>query len=158
VKVETSVTINRPAEELFAFWRNFQNLPRVMEHLEFVTQIDERRSHWRLRRPTGKCLEWDAEIINEHPNELIAWRSLDGSDVRHAGTIRFRPAPSGRGTRVKLAVEYEAAGGKLASSLAKLFHVSPEQQIRDDLRRFKEIMEAGETSENRSRGTVARWK
>ncbi len=144
VKVEKSVTINRTPEELFSFWRNFRNLPRVMEHLEWVDCYDERRSKWRVRRPGGKAIEWDAEIINEHPNELIAWRTLEGSDVRHAGTIRFKPAPGARGTEVKLAVEYEVAGGKIISSLAKLFRHAPDQQIREDLRHFKQIMEAGE--------------
>jgi uncharacterized membrane protein len=142
VKVETAVTINRPPEELFAFWRDFRNLPRVMEHIEWVDCHDERRSKWRVRRPGGKHLEWEAEIINEHPNELIAWRTLEGSDVRHAGSIRFTPAPGARGTEVKLAVEYE--GGKLANAVARLFHHSPEQEIREDLRHFKQIIEAGE--------------
>lgn len=144
VKMEKAVTINRTPEELFAFWRNFTNLPRVMEHVEWVDCHDEKRSRWRIRRPNGKFLEWEAEIINEHPNELIAWRTLEGSDVRHAGTIRFRPAPGARGTEVKLAVEYEVGGGKFTSAIAKLFRHSPEQQIREDLRHFKQIMEAGE--------------
>jgi uncharacterized membrane protein len=97
-----------------------------------------------MRRGKDKHLEWEAEIINEHPNELIARRSLEGSDVRHAGTIRFTPAPGARGTEVKLAMEYEAAGGSVASALAKLFRHSPEQQAREDLRHFKQLMEAGE--------------
>jgi uncharacterized membrane protein len=143
IKVETAVTINRSPGELFAFWRNFENLPRVMEHVESVQCLDERRSRWRVSGPGDKTIEWEADIINEHPNELIAWRSLEGSDVRHAGTIRFRPAPGARGTEVKLAVEYEA--GKFTNMIAKLFRHSPEQQIREDLRHFKQIMEAGET-------------
>ena len=138
------MTINRPAEELFSFWRNFENLPRVMEHVESVRILDSSRSHWVVRRPGNKTIEWDAEIINEHPNELIAWRTLEGSDVHHAGTIRFTPAPGGRGTEVKLAVEYEVAGGKFIASLAKLLRRSPEQQMREDLRHFKQIMETGE--------------
>lgn len=142
VKVEKSVTIERSPDELFSFWRNFENLPRVMEHVEAVQCFDERRSHWRVRQTDDKAIEWDAEIINEHPNELIAWRTLEGSDVRHAGTIRFAPAPGARGTEVKLAVEYEA--GKLANAIARLFRRAPEQQIREDLRHFKQIMEAGE--------------
>lgn len=144
IKVETCVTINRSPEELFSFWRNFENLPRVMEHIEWVQCLDERRSKWRVQGPGGKEIDWEAEIINEHPNELIAWRTLEGSDVRHAGSVRFRPAPGARGTEVKLAVEYEVAGGKLTSGLAKLFRHDPEQQIREDLRHFKQIMETGE--------------
>ncbi len=142
IKVEKSVTINRSPDELFAFWRNFENLPRVMEHVESVQCLDARRSRWRVRGPNDKRLEWEAEIINEHPNELIAWRSLEGSDVRHAGTIRFQPAPGARGTEVKLAIEYEA--GRITNAIAKLFRHSPEQQIREDLRHFKQLMEAGE--------------
>jgi uncharacterized membrane protein len=143
VKVEAEITIQRTPEELFSFWRDFTNLPRVMEHLESVECYDERRSHWRMRRPSGKAIEWDADVINEHPNELIAWRTVEGSDVRHAGTIRFTPTPDGSGTEVKLAVEYEVTGGKLTAAFAKLFHQSPEQEIREDLRRFKQLMEEG---------------
>jgi uncharacterized membrane protein len=148
IKAETSIVINRTPEELFGFWRNFENLPRVMDHVESVKCLDETRSHWRVRRSNDKYIEWDAEVINEHPNELIAWRTLEGSDVRHAGTIRFTPAPGGLGTEVKLAVEYEAAGGKFADSLAKIFRRSPEQQMREDLRCFKRLMEAGEIPVN----------
>ncbi|HMJ91770.1 MAG TPA: SRPBCC family protein [Candidatus Acidoferrum sp.] len=143
-RVEKVVTINRRPEELFSFWRNFENLPRVMEHIESVECQDRRRSHWRLRWPKNKVVEWDAEIINEHPNELIAWRTLEGSDVQHAGSIRFTPAPGARGTEVKLAVEYETS--KFANFLAKVFRRSPEQQIEEDLRRFKQLMEGGETT------------
>jgi uncharacterized membrane protein len=144
VKTEICFTINRPREELFAFWRNFENLPFVMEHVESVERRDEWRSHWRVRRSKGKVIEWDAEVVNEHPAELIAWRTLEGSDVRHAGTIRFTPAPGGWGTEVKLAVEYEVAGGTVSNALAKMFRCSPEQQMREDLRHFKQLMEAGE--------------
>jgi len=145
VKVEESVVITRPPAELFAFWRNFENLPRVLQHVESVKIIDGGRSHWRAHRPNGGEVEWDAEIINEHPNELIAWRTLEGSDVHHAGTIRFAPQPDGRGTQVKLAMEYEAPGSKFIQALAKLFGRSVEQQVREDLRRFKQLMETGES-------------
>lgn len=143
-KAEISMTINRAPEELFAFWRNFENLPQVMKHVESVTCEDDRFSHWRVWRSKDKQIEWDAEVINEHPNELIAWRTLEGSDVHHAGSIRFTPAPGGRGTEVKLAVEYEATG--FADMLAKLVRRSPEQQMREDLRHFKQLMETGETA------------
>ncbi|HEY0551821.1 MAG TPA: SRPBCC family protein [Verrucomicrobiae bacterium] len=142
VKAEITLTINRPAEELFAFWRNFENLPRVMEHVESVQCLDERRSHWRARRSTTEQIEWTADVINERPNELIAWRTLEGSDVQHAGSIRFAAAPGGFGTEVKLAVEYETSG--FADMLAKLGRRSPAQQMREDLRHFKQLMEAGE--------------
>jgi uncharacterized membrane protein len=144
IKVEETVTIARPAEELFSFWRNFENLPRIMEQVESVECQDERRSHWRVRQPGGGVIEWDAEIINEHPNELIAWRSLEGSDVRHAGSVRFRPVSGG--TEVKLTIEYEAGGGRLVTAVAKLFRSAPEHQIREDLDQFKRIMESGRNS------------
>jgi len=141
-RVEKVITINRTPEELFSFWRNFENLPRVMEHIERVECLDQTRSHWRMRWPKDKCVEWDAEIINEHPNELIAWRTLEGSDVQHAGSVRFSPAPGARATEVKLAVEYETS--KFANFIAKVFGRSPEQQIEEDLRHFKQLMEVGE--------------
>jgi uncharacterized membrane protein len=144
VKFEKSVTINRRPEELYAFWRNFENLTRVMKHVESVECQDERRSHWRARVSDDKIVEWDAEVINEHPNELIAWQSLPGSDVRQAGTVRFTPAAGGLGTEVKLAIEYEVAGGSFTSGVAKALRRSPEQQIHEDLRHFKQLMEAGE--------------
>jgi len=143
IRVEKVVTINRSAEDLFAFWRNFENLPMIMEHVEWVECLDQRRSRWRIRWPKDDLIEWEAEIINEHPNELIAWRTLEGSDVRHAGSVRFAVAPGGRGTEVKLSLEYEGAG-KFAQFMAKLFRHSPEQQISEDLRHFKQLMEAGE--------------
>ena len=142
VRTEISTTINRRAEELFAFWRNFENLPQVMEHVESVECLSPARSHWRVRISEDKLIEWDAEIINERSNEMIAWRTLEGSDVQHAGSIWFKPAPGEMGTEVKLAIEYSA--GKFADFMAKIFRRSPEQQIREDLRHFKQIMEAGE--------------
>ena len=142
VKTEIIMTINRPAAELFAFWRNFENLPHVMENVESVQCLDAKRSRWRARRSEDRQIEWEAEVINEHPNELIAWRTLEGSDVQHAGSIRFTPAPGGLGTEVKLAVEYETSD--FADMLAKLARKSPAQQMREDLRHFKQLMEAGE--------------
>ena len=144
VKVERTVTVNQPPAELFAFWRNFENLPLVMKHIESVERLDDKRSHWRARRSEDKFIEWDAEVINEHPNELIAWRSLEGSDVRQAGTVRFTPAPGGLGTEVKLTIEYEVPGGFFTNALAKMLRRSPEQQIYEDLRHFKQLMETGE--------------
>lgn len=156
------MTINCEPEELFAFWRNFENLPRVMKHVESVTCQDDRHSHWRVWRSEDKQFEWDAEVINERPNELIAWRTLEGSDVHHAGSIRFAPAPGEMGTEVKLAIEYEATG--FAVMLAKLARRSPEQQIREDLRHFKQLMETGETPTtqgqpaSRSKDVVAKYE
>jgi uncharacterized membrane protein len=144
IHVEKSITINRSPNELYAFWRSFENLPRIMQHLESVTPIDSERSHWVAIGPAGKKFEWDAEIYNEKTNELIAWRSLSESDVVHAGSVRFEAGPPGRGTRVTVVVNYNVTGGKLTALFAKLFGGEPGQMIEDDLRRFKQLMEGGE--------------
>jgi uncharacterized membrane protein len=144
IKVEKSVTVDRPREELFRFWRNLENLPRFMNHLESVRQIDDRRSHWVARAPAGATVEWDAEIYNEKENRLIAWRSLENSDINHAGSVRFEEGPNGRGTEVKVVINYQAPAGKLGTAVARLFGEEPEGQLEDDLPRFKQLMEAGE--------------
>jgi uncharacterized membrane protein len=142
IKVEKSVTVDRPPEELYRFWRNLENLPRFMNHLESVIELDDRRSHWVAKAPAGAKVEWDAEIYNEKQNELIAWRSVENSDVNHAGSVRFEQAPNGRGTEVKVVINYQAPAGKLGTALAKLFGEEPEIQLEDDLPRFKRLMEA----------------
>src|SRR5262249_13537794 len=119
IKVEKSVTINRPPAELYRFWRNFENLPRFMNHLESVKKMDDRRSHWVAKAPAGTRVEWDAEVYNEKEDELIAWRSLENADINHAGSVWFRQAPNGRGTEVKVVINYEPPGGKLGASIAK---------------------------------------
>ncbi len=144
VKVEKSVTINKPAAELYRYWRNFENLPRFMNHLEAVNVIDQKRSHWVAKAPAGTSVEWDAEIYNEKENELIAWRSLEGADVDNAGSVRFESAPGGRGTVVRVSLKYDPPAGIIGAAIAKLFGESPDQQIDEDLRRFKQVMEAGE--------------
>jgi uncharacterized membrane protein len=146
VKVEKSLTINREPAELFSFWRNFENLPRFMNHLEEVRVTDQTHSHWVAKAPAGAAVEWDAEVYNEKPNELIAWRSLEGSDVDNAGSVHFTPAPSGRGTEVRVSLKYDPPAGKLGALVAKLFGEEPEQQVDEDLRRFKQLMETGETA------------
>jgi uncharacterized membrane protein len=146
VHLERSITVDRPAAELYHFWRNFENLPRFMHHLESVRVLDNRRSHWVANAPAGRVVEWDAEIINERENELIAWHSLEGADVDHAGSVRFRPAPQGRGTEIRVSLQYYPPAGKVGATLAKLLGEAPEQQIHDDLRRFKQIMETGEVA------------
>lgn len=144
VRVTRSITIDRPVEVLFAFWRNFENLPRIMNHVESVRVLDNQRSHWQTRGPAGRSIEWNAEIINEHPNELIAWRSTADSEVQHAGSVRFSTAPGSRGTIVKVALEYHPPAGAFGVAVAKLFGESPGKQIAVDLRRFKQLMETGE--------------
>lgn len=144
VRVEKTVTINKPAEELYQFWHNFENLPTFMKHLESVQVLDLRKSHWVAKAPMGQKVEWDADIINDQPNQLIAWASVEGADVDNSGFVRFQPAPGDRGTEVKVVLEYSIPGGAVTSALAKLFGEEPEQQIGDELRRFKQLMEAGE--------------
>jgi len=143
IKVKESVTVNRSPAELYQFWRRFDNLPRFMEHLESVTITGERTSHWVAKAPLGMKAEWDAEIINDRPNELIAWRSLPDSEIPNAGSVRFEPAPGGRGTEVIVELFYDAPGNKIGAAIAKLFGEEPRQQVHDDLRRFKQVMEAG---------------
>ena len=153
VHIEKSVTVSSTPKELFRFWRNFENLPRFMEDLESVTKLDETRSHWVANGPGGKKVEWDAEIYNEKENELIAWRSLPGSDVTNAGSVHFEEAP-GHGTYVKVVLNYNPPGGKAASLLAKLFGKEPGQLIEHNLRRFKQLVETCEipTTEGQSSG------
>jgi uncharacterized membrane protein len=144
VKVERSVTIDHPAAELYRFWRNVENLPRIMAHLESVTVLSDTRSRWTAKAPAGQKVEWEAEIINEIPDQLIAWKSVDNATVPNAGSVHFTPAPGGRGTELKVVLEYEPPAGKLGALVAKLFGEEPDAQVREDLRRFKMMIETGE--------------
>lgn len=149
--VEKVFTINVEPAELYSFWRDFTNLPRFMQHLEEVRVLDERRSHWVARGPAGTRVEWDAEIFLEKPNELIAWRSLPDAAVSNAGSVRFQPAPGGRGCEVRVVMEYVPPAGKLGQFVARLMGEEPGQQVDDDLRHLKMVLETGEiaTSEMR---------
>jgi uncharacterized membrane protein len=144
VKVERSVTIAKPRAELFAFWRNFENLPRFMEHLVSVRVDSPTRSHWKAKAPAGQTVEWDAEIVNEVPDEIIAWKSVGEPDVRNAGAVNFSDAPGGRGTIVRVTLDYEPPAGKIGAMLSHFFSEEPDRQIREDLRKFKQLMETGE--------------
>lgn len=144
IKVEKTVTINKSPEELYSFWRNLENLPTFMKHLKNVKVFDNKRSHWIANAPMGNSVEWDAEIITDQPNKLISWASVEGADVDNSGFVRFQPAPAGRGTEVKVVMEYNIPGGTIGAAIAKLFGEEPEQQVGDELRRFKQLMEAGE--------------
>jgi uncharacterized membrane protein len=144
VHVRKAITIGRPAEDLYKFWRDFENLPRFMRHLEAVQVIDERRSHWKAKAPLGRTVEWDAEITEDRPNERLAWRSLEGADVPNYGSVTFEPAPGGRGTTVRVDLHYEPPGGIIGATIAKLFGQEPGQQVQEDLRAFKQLMETGE--------------
>jgi len=154
IKVEKTVTINKPAAELYSYWHDFAKLPTFMKHLESVTVMDSKKSHWVAKAPLDTSVEWDAEIIQEKENELIAWASAEDADIENSGFVRFKPAPDDRGTEVKVVLEYNPPGGAIASAVAKLFGEEPEQQIGDDLRRFKQLMETGEiaTTEGQSSG------
>ena len=146
IRVERSVTVNRPKEELFQMWRDLENLPRFMEHLESV-QVDDTdsgRSHWVAQGPFDRNVEWDAEVIEERPNELLVWKSLPGSMVESMGRVEFLDAPEGRGTIVHVSMEYNPPAGSLGAAFAKLFGREPGYQIKEDLRHFKQIMETGE--------------
>jgi len=151
LNVEEVATINAPVEELFAFWRDFEQLPRFMDHLVAVYQIDHRRSYWVAKAPAGRTVEWEAEIIDEIPAELIGWRTLDGADVVSAGSVRFKAAPRGQGTEVRVRLQYEPPAANVGATVAWLLGHDPSKAIREDLRRFKQLMETGEVSTIESR-------
>lgn len=153
VRVEKTLTINKTPEELYRFWRNFENLPRFMDHVESVQVKDDTHSHWKVKGPAGKSVEWDAAIINDITNELIAWKSTD-AEIANAGSVRFRHAPGGHGTEVTVNLEYDPPAGKAGMLVAKLFGQEPTQQVQDDLRRFKQVMEAGEVPTSDSHSTA----
>lgn len=146
ISVDKSVTINQPAADLYQFWRNFENLPQFMDHLNSVTTLSDKRSHWVAKAPANTSVEWDAEIVEERPNEFISWRSVQGADVDNAGTVSFEQLPYERGTVVRVTLEYTPPAGALGAVVARLFGEEPNKQIADDLRHFKQIMETGEVS------------
>lgn len=152
IRVEESVTINRPLAEVFRFWRNFENLPQFMEHLESVALRDEGISHWVARGPAGFGVAWDARIINEIDNRLLAWQSLEGSTVATAGSVNFDETE--HGTRVLVKLQYDPPAGKLGAMVARLLGDDPSSSIREDLRRFKRLLETGEipTTDGQSSG------
>jgi uncharacterized membrane protein len=142
--ITTSAMINRPVEDVYRFWREFQNLPRFMFHVDSVSLAGDGRSHWVVKAPAGGSVEWDAEIVDDRPNELISWRTVEGADVKHSGTVRFLTAPGRRGTLVQVDIEYCPPGGALGAGIAKLFGREPRQQVQEDLGRLKELLETGE--------------
>jgi uncharacterized membrane protein len=160
VHVKESVTINKPVAEIYSFWRNLENLPRFMDHLESVRSTGPQRSHWVAKAPAGMHVEWDAEIINETENKVIGWRSLPGSQVTSAGSVNFDDAGPERGTRITVHLQYEPPAGRLGALFAKLFGEEPSQQIHEDLRRLKRLLEAGEvpTTEGQPSGRAREWR
>jgi uncharacterized membrane protein len=144
VHAKASCIVNRPPDEVYRFWRDFRNFPRFMQHLESVEELGEGRSHWVAKGPAGSSVEWDAMIVADEPGRVITWRSLENSDVDNAGAVRFEPAPGDRGTIIKVNIQYNPPGGALGATVAKLFGEEPNQQLEDDMRRFKQVMEVGE--------------
>lgn len=146
ILVERAVTVNRPRAELYRMWRDFESLPRFMHYLDSVRvdDVDSGRSHWVAKGPLGRQIEWDAEVIEERENELLVWKSLPGSLVESMGRVEFVDAPGGRGSIVHVSMQYNPPAGSLGAAFAKLFGKEPGLQIKEDLRRFKQIMETGE--------------
>ncbi|HEX3950200.1 MAG TPA: SRPBCC family protein [Steroidobacteraceae bacterium] len=144
VLIGRSVTIDQPRDKLYAFWRDFKNLPLFMHNIRSVESVSSRVSHWVVEAPAGKTVEWDAEIVDDEPGALIAWRSLEGTGVRNSGRVEFRDSPDGRGTIVTVTLVYDPPGGSVGKIIAKLFQKEPKVQARQDLRRFKQLMETGE--------------
>jgi uncharacterized membrane protein len=144
IDVQQGITVNRPPEEVYRFWRHFPNLPRFMEHLEAVEVIGDGRSRWTARGPAGTKAEWEAETAEIRPGELIAWRSVPGSAVDTSGVVRFKPAPGGRGTEVRVELRYDPPAGPIGKAVARLFGQAPQQQVASDLRRLKQVLETGQ--------------
>lgn len=155
VKVVHAVTIQNSAAELYQHWHNFENLPRFMHHLVSVT-TNGNRSHWVARAPVGITVEWDAEIVNDEFNRLIAWRSLEGSQIATAGSVHFNGLSHGRGTEVKVILKYDPPAGKLGAWIAWAFGQDPSAQVREDLRCFKQLMETGEVATARGKSSSRR--
>ncbi|HUP50076.1 MAG TPA: SRPBCC family protein [Thermoanaerobaculia bacterium] len=156
IQVEKSITIHAAAERIYSFWRNFENLPRFMENLQSVEVIDEKRSRWVAKGPAAFDAGWEAEIINEVPDELIAWRSVDDSRVDNAGSVHFTPASGGGATEVKVVLRYDPPAGKLGAAVSRVFGEDPQRQIEEDLRRLKRLMETGAAKPDPNRKPAAR--
>jgi uncharacterized membrane protein len=158
LRVDRSITVNLPRPEVFRFFRNLSNFSQFLSHVQSVTETGEGRSHWVVCGPAGHRFEWDAVLHNERDNELIAWRTLSGADVDHAGSILFRDAPWSRGTEVRIELQYNPPAGAAGALISRLWGEEPTQQIDDDLRRLKQILEIGEvlTTEGQPRGCAGR--
>jgi uncharacterized membrane protein len=144
VPVAAVITVNKPIEEVYAFWKNPENFSRFMDQIDSVRLTSGRRAHWKVKAPAGLSVEWDAEIVTDTPNELISWESVDSPDVENTGTVRFRRAAGNRGTEVELKMEYTPKGGEVGKRIATFFSAIPKTQMMNDLRRFKQVIEVGE--------------
>ncbi|MFD6289651.1 SRPBCC family protein [Streptomyces sp. NPDC060205] len=158
MELTASTTVTRPPDEAYTLWRALERLPEFMVHLDVVRVTGPRTSHWQASAPFGTTVEWDAEITQDVPGELLAWRSVDGADIDNSGEVRFVPAPGGQGTEIRVSLRYELPGGPLGKAAARYFGEEPHQQLDDDLRRFKQIAETGEVvrSEGAPGGKKAR--
>jgi uncharacterized membrane protein len=143
VKLDKTIIISRPAADLYRFWRRLENLPQVMRHLKNVRSIDSQHSRWVAEGALGKDLEWDAEIINEREDEMIAWASLPNGDVETAGSVHFRSLPNGHSTEVVVSLKYNPPAGKMGAQLATLLGEGLEDKLNEDLTTFKQVMETG---------------
>lgn len=141
LQLERTVTINRPRDEVYECWRDFDNLPRLFEPIEDVTFVSPGRTHWTLRGPGGESLQWDAEIIADRPGDLLAWRSLEGADLSNEGRVEFRDAPAGRGTELRVVVAYEPPGGLRGTAVAAAMGDDLLSHLRELLQRFKQVAE-----------------
>jgi uncharacterized membrane protein len=155
IRVVRSISVYKPVENVYRFWRNFENFPRFMSHVEEVRTQGDRRSHWKAKAPLGRTVEWDADITEDRPNERISWRSAPGSEIENAGSVSFRMAPGDRGTIVHVELGYDPPGGVVGATIAKLFGREPGQQVDQDLRRFKAVREVGEVVQ--SDATAKGW-
>ncbi|HEY5312745.1 MAG TPA: SRPBCC family protein [Pirellulales bacterium] len=144
VRLDQRVLIRRAVSDVFDFWRNFENLPRVLDHLYSVEMVGTSHTHWIAKGPLGVTAQWDAEIINERRGQLIAWRSLPGGDLNTAGAVRFSPSPDGFGTLLRVELKYDPPGGRLGLTLARLLGEDPRRQLRQDLARVKDLLEGEE--------------
>jgi uncharacterized membrane protein len=154
--VGRTVTINRPRQELYEFWRNFSNLALFLDNIQSVVALDSRRSHWVVKGPAGTTVEWDSVITQDLPGDVIAWASAENAGVRNSGRIEFRDSGNGRGTLVSATIAYDPPAGALGKTVAKLFGREPKMQARQDLRRFKQLMETGEISNSHPPGAAPR--
>ena len=143
-RVRAATTINKPIEQVYGFWRRFENFPRFMRHVASVEVLDDRRSRWTATAPAGATVSWEAELVEDRENERLAWRSVAGSTIEHHGSVQFAHAPGARGTEVRVELAYRPPAGALGRGVAWLFGEEPGQQIREDLHRFKQLMETGE--------------
>lgn len=153
-----AVTIGRPREEVYAFWRDFKNLAGVMENIERIDDLGGGRTHWVVKAPAGRNVEWDAKVTQDEPGRLIAWASEDGAEVKNHGSVEFRDAPADKGTEVHASIVYDPPGGALGKVIASLFQMEPGLQAKRDLRRLKMLLEAGEVATTAYPDAAPRYK